>query len=306
MSSFRRYDDSARGGEPLVWETASEILTHRSQADPIARAEDDGVAVVIDGSVRSWSALQWGAAEAAARRTILTVIYPVRTSIAMDPLANPWTHPCAGDDEHAADVLREAASLVSRSMPGVAMRGYMAHGLTVPNVLEVASGSGLRVVGRPEGWDPLAAIVGDSVWAAARRLGRPVAIIDDGGAGLHGPWTGRVVVLVTGASDPRSALGVALRAAHRRGVGVTFVHMGARTRTPYFSRPAVDDAFRAAQDAFPEVHVLRRTVQGAVGPGVIRETAGAAIVVVGARGSAALFRALRSRDYRPGVPVVVA
>ena len=107
-----------------------------------------------------------------------------------------------------------------------------------------------------------------------------------------------MVVCLSGTGDPRPALGVAFRAALRRGAGVTVLAKPAR--------PVLREALRMCQDAFPEVPSRR------VAPlALATESAGAALTVLDARPHRRLQRAFAPspsdgalRSWRG--PIVVA
>jgi nucleotide-binding universal stress UspA family protein len=87
---------------------------------------------------------------------------------------------------------------------------------------------------------------------------------------------------------PAVALGYAFRAAQRRSVGVTTLQMWARGSTRLDA--SVYDALVAYRDVFPDVDLQQQFATGPVGPALVAESAGAALVVLASRAHGPLRR----------------
>jgi nucleotide-binding universal stress UspA family protein len=87
---------------------------------------------------------------------------------------------------------------------------------------------------------------------------------------------------------PAVALGYAFRAAQRRGVGVSTLQMWARGFTRLDA--SVRNALAACCDAFPDVDVQQHFATGPLGPALVAESAGAALVVLASRAHGPLRR----------------
>jgi len=112
------------------------------------------------------------------------------------------------------------------------------------------------------------------VQRVARRTTAAVALVGLARRPVAGPSTGRVVV----AADSRSgrALGSAFRAARRRGVGLTVVHPN-----PSTGWDEVTEEAGLWSLAYREVDVRLQPVNGPLDSVVVRESAAAALTVVG-------------------------
>ena len=117
-----------------------------------------------------------------------------------------------------------------------------------------------------------------------------------------GESAARVVVGIDTTTDPSAALGFAFRSALRRGVGVTLVRAWMPCWTEEFDSRAgaptapesaagrYDSELRLWRVMFPEVTFRQRLVAGPLGPALVAESHGAALLIVAA--------ALRGRLHR--------
>jgi nucleotide-binding universal stress UspA family protein len=263
--------------------------------------EDSGsILVAVDGRPKGWGMLEWAAAEAAARGSVLRIMHAYTWStFPIDAFGGLMMMHRDPQAELAAElIVAEAARRARRIAPTLRISTHLQGGSPADAVLREGRWDSLIVLGRRSRahWiNPYSESPGLRV---ARRAACPVAIIDLLGHRVRGPASGRVVVCLSGAGDPRPALGLAFRAALRRGAGVTVL-----------AKPGghvLKEALRMCQDAFPEVPFHR------VSPlALARESTGAALTVLDARPHGRLHRAfapssgdglLRSRRG----PIVVA
>lgn len=263
--------------------------------------EDSGsVLVAVDGHPKGWGALEWAAAEAAARGSALRIVHAYTWSaFPIDAFGGLMLVHRDPQAELAAGVIvEEAARRARRIAPTLRVSTHLQGGSPADAVLREGRWDSLIVLGRRSRahWtNPYSEPPGLRV---ARRAAGPVAIVDLLGHEARGPSAGRVVACLGETGDPRPALGLAFRAALRRGVGVTVVAKPAR--------PVLKEALRMCQDAFPEVRFRR------VSPfALASESAGAALTVLDARPHGRLHRAFTSSSSEAVLrsrrgPIVIA
>ena len=266
--------------------------------------------VAVDGRPSGWHALEWAAAEAAARQCSLQIVHcidpqPVSWDIFGAFSADQWD---AERKDAGARVLREAADRAHAVSPALPIAAHLLLGPPVAAILQAAGAGSLIVLGRgrPSGRGRSTSVSGH----VARQAKRPVAIVELFDGTMCGCSTGRVVVGFDRTAVPAVALGCAFRAAQRRGVGVTTLQVWARGSTRLDA--SVRDAVAACREAFPDVDVQQRFATGPVGPALVAESAGAALVVLASRAHGPLrpesFRSVTTvlRSARSPVTIVGA
>ena len=253
------------------------------------------ILVAVNGRASGWQALDWAAAECAARGSPLRIVHvskaPSLLSVdLLNGLALTW---CETDArERGAQVLDEAARRARRVAPYAPISTLLEAGGTVAGVLRAGREDALIVVGR-----------GRARWLGLRSTDRRIAgrareavvsveLDDERRIGLS---AGRVVLGIDEAAGPSAAVVYAFQAASRRGVGLTVIHACAlragsgrrkkagRVLDDMRKLAAIDDALQECGDAFPDVEVRRRFVAGAAGPALVAEADAAALLVIGAR-----------------------
>jgi nucleotide-binding universal stress UspA family protein len=282
MRVFRR---SAFLGEEVLSSHTPPTARVSSPETTALLSQDLGpVLVAVDGRPSGWRALEWAAAEAAARECSLLILHcidphPVSWDVFGTFSADQWD---ADTKDVGALVLREAtdrAHAVSASLPIVT---HLLMGPPAAALLQ-ACAAGTQIVlgrGRPSGRAcSLSASVSEQV---TRRARCPVAIIELSDAPTCGRSAGRIVVGFDRTGVPALALGYAFRAAQRRGVGVTALQIWARSSSTRLDA-SVRNALTACRDAFPDVDVREQFATGSVGPALAAESAGAALVVLASR-----------------------
>jgi nucleotide-binding universal stress UspA family protein len=253
-------------------------------ATELLRQDLGPILVAVDGSPFGWHALEWAAAEAAARQCSLQIVHcidphPVSWDIFGTFSADQWD---ADTKDVGALVLREAADRAHAVSPALPIETHLLLGPPAAALLQAASEDTLIVLGRGRTSGRGRTLSGSVSGQVARRARRPVAVVELFDGTMCGRSAGRVVVGFDRTGVPKVALGYAFRAAQRRGVGVTTVQVwahGGATRID----ASVYDALAACRDVFPDVDVLQRFATGPVGPALVAESAGAALVVLASR-----------------------
>jgi nucleotide-binding universal stress UspA family protein len=281
MRVFRRSQLLHEGAEPPHAPPFTRVTS--PEATGLLRKDLGPVLVAVDGRPSGWCALEWAAAEAAARECSLLIVHcidphPVSWDIFGTFSADQWD---ADTKDVGALLLREATDRAHAVSPALPVATHLLLGPLTASLL-AASGAGTLIVlgrGRPPGRGrSLSTSISERV---ARQARRPVAIVELFDETACGRSTGRVVVGFDRTGVPALALGYAFRAAQRRGVGVTTVQI--RTRVSARLDASVRNALAACRDAFPDVDVREQFVSGPVGPALVVESAGAALVVLASR-----------------------
>jgi len=270
--------------------------------------------------------LEWAAAEASARGCGLHVLHAARPCWGLDPsgLVSPpdlWPFRAVADQ-----VLEAAVSRVRSLFPDVEVVAEAVFGSTARAMVSRGAGAQLLVFGSVYApFTPrLRGLLGSSV--CDRVLGRsacPVAIVRPLRSDGYGGSSPRVVVGVDASRGSADALGFAFRAAAQRGIPLTAVHgwtpdspadheavcgSVAESRDKAGSR--LEEALGPWIRRFADVPVHPRPTADDPVTALVRESEGAALVVVGSRGrGAARTRLLRSVSrgvtQRARCPVVV-
>lgn len=225
------------------------------------RPDDGPVIVLVGGADRD--ALDWAAAEAAARGSELQLVYAFRwPPQLLDPLANSAVDLRARDDVDA--ILTNAIRRARRIAPSLRISTTAFPGRQLQALVSMARESQRALVVLGHGRGRLER-------ALARRLSRrttaSLALVGLSAEGSIGTSAGRVVV---GDGSP-DAVGFAFRAARRRGTGLTVVQPTVE----------VEDAVIIWRMAYPDVDVRWEFAPGPTDGLVLSESAGAALTVLG-------------------------
>jgi len=247
------------------------------------------VVVAVDGSANGWDALEWAAAEAAEAQQPLLVLHVIKWPAAAD-LWMPFPELPSKGARADAEWLFEAA--VQRALE-IAPELHVVTRLEADcrpgrAVLRAAEHASLIVLGRRRDRRRLPRRFGTSVASfVSRRAPCPVVI-----AGLDnrpvGPSVGRVAVLVDDNPTSIDALSLALRAAGRRGIGVTVLRPVAPAESGVLDRRV---PLQTCRDTFAVADVAEAPLVGALGPALTASSAGAALLVLGTRQSRTRRRA---------------
>jgi nucleotide-binding universal stress UspA family protein len=261
--------------------------------------EPDPVVVGVDDVRSAWDAVDWAAAEAAARGCPLGIVHACSPPVAPGPFA-----PVTDDAVSVGDaLLREASECAHRIAPELevfsrTIIGGAAPALTaMPAQLVVV---GTRALGRVR-----SALVGSVGVAVCSRASCPVVVVPPWQDGDPGPSAARVVVGVDGSARSDPAVGVALAAAAQRGVGLTALH--AWTPRPPADLGGVGDDPAATESVaryrlvsavarwrsrYPGTDIRLRLVLDDPVHALVAESAGAALLVIGSRGRGCVTGAL--------------
>lgn len=282
-----------------------------------------GPVVVAVGDDPGGRALDWAAAEAAARGCRLLVFHAERLRWAVDPSGLVPVADFASYRAAADHILRAAVDRVRSVAPDLDVCQELGLGPTVPLLLSRSRGAQLLVLGRPAVPFPFRRLRG--LLGCGRVAGRalcPVAVVGSLPSGPQAGSSPRVVVGIDARGSGAAALGVAFRSAAQRGVPLTVVH-GWTPDVPA-GHDAVCGSFAASEaradqylhralepwrSRFPDVPVIARLTAADPAAVLTREAEGAALVVVGSRGrrmpGARPGSVGRRVAERAGCPVVV-
>jgi nucleotide-binding universal stress UspA family protein len=287
---------------------------------------EPGSVVVAVGNDTTGQAQDWAAAEASARGCRLHVVHAGRLRMAVDPsglmpVADFWSYRVAA--EH---VLRAAVGRARSVAPDIDISAGLAFGPTVSSLRSQSRGAQLLVLGSHN--PPLRRRLAD--WLALSVCHRitdralcPVAIVRPLRTDPPVGSLPRVVVGMNGHGSCAAVLDVAFRAAAQRGVPLTAVHAwtpdvpaehearcGSVAESEARAAEFFDHALAPWRSRFADVPVLPRLLMGDPAAALIRESEGAALVVVASRARGAvrgrLFgSASRRVAQRARCPVVV-
>lgn len=287
---------------------------------------EPGVVVVAVGSGTAGQALDWAAAEASARGCRLHVVHAERLRWAVDPsglvpVADFWSYRVAADH-----ILRAAVSRARAVAPGIDVSAELQFGSTVPSLLSQSRAAQLLVLGSRNPpfprrlSDRLSLSLSDRV---ADRASCPVAIVRPLQTNRHAVSRPRVVVGIDGHGSCAAVLGTAFRAAAQRGVPLAAVHAwtpdapadhegicGPAAASEALAHECLDRALTPWRSRFADVLVIPRLPSADAAAALVRESEGAALVVVGSRARGAVSGRLcgsvsRRVAQRARCPVVV-
>jgi nucleotide-binding universal stress UspA family protein len=271
------------------WQRAAVSASDTSLNSPLAGPDKGPVVVLVDAPGADRDALEWAAAEAAARGSALRIVYALQWPRMLDPLGNPTMD--LQVREAAEAVVTSAVRHAHRVAPSLRIAGNVFPGRQITALVsEAGSADGALVV---LGHNRLSRNRKSARFerALARRLARrtnaSLAVIGLSASGSVGRSAGRVIVGVDDNAGPPDALGFAFHAARRRGTGLTVVHA-----IESIERGELEDTVRIWQMAYPEVDVRWHVAPGPVDSVVLAESAGAALTVLGSVRHGLIYQAL--------------
>ncbi|HEY3506410.1 MAG TPA: universal stress protein [Actinocatenispora sp.] len=245
---------------------------------------DRGTAVVgVDGA--GWAALDWAAAETAARGGSVVACL-VRPDLSAEVVGA------------AEDVLHEAVTRAAKRVPAECVHPLLLHGDRATRLTELAHDAGLLVIGSRGRIDWSRQLTGSTVVPVAAHARCPLVVRPDRD-GPPGPYPGHVVVGVdpSDAGDAALRFGYAYAAAHDRPLAAVRVTAGG-TGDYWYDETMLDTHFAAEPDAlallaeqtepyrraYPAVSVKLAVAQ-ADGPaeGLLRAGSGARLLAIGHR-----------------------
>jgi nucleotide-binding universal stress UspA family protein len=289
VTVFRR---SPAAGPPVRMGLGKKDAAHEG-IDLPSRTDEGTVLVAVDGSGQSWDALEWAAAEAAARRCTLRIVHVVHVVNSSPPVLGGYMGVFVGEWDSgvlaaAKRLLDEAERRASAVAPGLAITTRLHEGSTAAGIVLEGRRDALIVVGRGHNGGRISTLARSASMQVARRASAPVVVVELSGRPTNGPSARRVVVSVDCTTEPLAAFGFAFRAALRRRIGLTVL------RASGISRPldGMSDsltaewtnqhrALQTCRQAFPDVSVRQRVIEGPAVSALIAESEGAALVVIG-------------------------
>ncbi|GAA3453444.1 universal stress protein [Dactylosporangium matsuzakiense] len=258
------------------------------------------VVVGVDGSPGSTLAVRWAAEDAALRQRDLYLVHAFEwPNLAYaPPLDLPLVY--RSEIREAAELMLDDAAAQARSVaPALRIRTATATEPAVPALAALSRHAAEVVVGgRGRGGFTDLLVGATGAQLAAHAVG-PVVIVRYRGPAA-GANTNRVVVGVDGSPLADSTLAFAFEQAALRNVGLTALHAyrWPATGDPGDLRPLLYDrdelrdgallllaeAIAGWREKYPDVDVCLDAVEGRPGAVLARESAGAQLLVVGARG----------------------
>ena len=282
------------------------------------------IVVGVDGTESARDALDWAAAEAAARRLPLRVVHAyaaVPSWAVMGELPQPYEN--VGVPDVARSVTEEAVRRARQVASELEISTRLLIGAGAPALLAQSGDAELLVLGS-RGPGGVRGLFGGSVgFRVARHAACPVVVVRPMQPTTPGRSAARVVVGVDGSHRSECAVEFAVRAAAQRGVGVTAVHAWSPRGTADLA--AVTDDWSLAEAAewrtlqrffapwrsrLATAQIELRLVQGRAQDVLVAESAGAALLVVGTRGRGSVRAAIAGSVsqavlHHAGCPVAV-
>jgi nucleotide-binding universal stress UspA family protein len=257
-------------------------------------SDSDAIVVAVDGRPDGWIAVDWAAAEAASRKCALRIVHVINWPA---PVVNvyggisvdQWD---ASVQEAGEAVLATAVDRACLVAPGLDLSTRLHLGRMVPILVRESRQGALVVLGWVHSGGRRNFV---SRWACLnviRLANCAVAIVELSNEAVQGPSAGRVVVSLDCSAGPDAVLEFAFRAAHRRGIGITALHVCSSPHAVRYSDLADPESPRCGliaaslhvqKEEFPGVDIRHRFVVSAAGSAIIAESSGAALVVLGSR-----------------------
>jgi nucleotide-binding universal stress UspA family protein len=282
------------------------------------------IVVGVDGTESGHDALDWAAAEAATRELPLRIVHAYATMPSWAAIGTvPQPYEGTGVVDAAKLVVEQAVSRARRVASEIEVSTRLIVGTGAPALLAQCGEAELIVVGS-RGLDGVRGLLAGSVsFRVAMHADCPVVVVRPMKAVTPGRSASRVVVGVDGTRLSERAIGFAVRAAAQRGVGVIAIHAWSAHVTADLAAVTDDWSLAEAtewqtlQDVFSQwrtrlagARVELRLARGRAQDVLVDESAGAALVVVGARGRGSVRAALRGSVsqavlQRAGCPVAV-
>jgi nucleotide-binding universal stress UspA family protein len=255
--------------------------------------------VVAVGADGGGHAVEWAAAEAAARGCTLHVVHVIHPRWVVDPSGLVPLHDVSDCAMAGGQVVQAAVTRAASVAPALEISAEVRSGPTVASLLRSGSGAGLLVLGgRPPPSGDLPAMLDRSVGGrVAGRARCPVVVVKRlPDRPCSGPPP-RVVVGVGGTASSAAAVDFAFRAAAQRGLSMTAIHAwtpdtpadlegvsGPVGESEARARAVLDEAVARGASRAVDVPIEPRLVYGDPVATLVRESEGAALVVVGSRG----------------------
>ncbi len=269
-------------------------------------AEQRPVLVGVDGTPENEPAIGWAVAEASSRRRPLRLVYAYSWPGYLRTLP---IYPVVPEVDQA-EVTRAAQDLVARVVrrtaelaPGVSVQGAAVEGLPALVLKAESEQAEVAVLGSRHLHAIGSAVLGSVGTGLAGRVGCPLVVMR-GPAG-HPAEGARVVAGVDGSEASEAVLGYAFDHACRYGVRLTAVlcwHPRPASPVRWLPQAAADarehanawlsEALAGWREKYPDVPVSPVVIDDHPVPGLVAESTGQHLLVVGARSRHGLAGAL--------------
>jgi nucleotide-binding universal stress UspA family protein len=240
-------------------------------------AEETGpVLVAVDGSPASDQALEWAAAEAAARGVPLQIMYVYEWPLTFDPFGATYQWEAGLDT--AREILGAALDQARVVAPLVQTTTHAVTGHVLGSILRQARDASLIVLGR-------AAPPKHRRWRLtlaarlARRTTTTLAVAGLAEQPVERPDAGHVMLALDGPGAHTAAVASAFRAAHRRGTHLIVVHM-MRPERVHDADGTTKDSLLDWHGRYHHVAVQQRQMSARFGRALGARAAGTALLVV--------------------------
>lgn len=262
--------------------------------------EFSGLVVGYDGSEHSVAAVDWAAAEASRRSTMLTVLFAADSpGLPAGPAL-----PIPALLEWAREVAQEGAARAVKTAAEVDVRIVARSGSPARAMVEASLTAELVVVGSRGHGGLAGALLGSVAFSVTAHSHCPTVVVRGDGMTVAGPGH-PVVVGIDGSPASQAALHFAAEAAARVAAPLTVLtawHSGLSDRWGDDYRSAINPvgppeqaarqaaeqiahtAVTAAQNSHPRIEVESRVVSGRPAHLLAEASPGAGLLVVGARG----------------------
>jgi nucleotide-binding universal stress UspA family protein len=282
------------------------------------------VVVAVDVRHPAGDAVDWAAAEAAARGVPLQILHALRPRVAVDPYGLYVLADTAPSPETVArQALQQAAARARSVAAELDVSTCLIAGPTVRVLVEASRRAALLVVGRADATGVSSRLTGLLAGQLAARARCPVVAIGPRGSALPGPSRPRVVLGVDVTRCVPATLDFAFSAAAQRGIPLVAVHAwrsdvaadleGVCSPVAAAEATARDKLGRLLQpwqNRFGGVRVETRLVRDDPTAALLAESEGSALLVVGSTARGPMCSALcgsvsRRTVRRARSPVVV-
>ncbi|WP_026212540.1 universal stress protein [Longispora albida] len=265
-------------------------------AQPVASSP---VVAGIDGSEMALAAVDWAADAAVLHHRKLRVVHASIWPLMRLPNGLISAHELRVSlREQAQEYLAQAADRALAAHPGLSVETEYAEGAAVPVLVSESREAAMVVLGHRGLGGFTGLLAGSTGVQVSAHAACPVVVVRPESEPL--PSAGAVVVGVDGSPNSQGAVGFAFREASLRGRDLVAVHAWRwpQSAEPGDMLPLVYDAdlveaeekrvFSEAlsgwRERYPDVRVTQRMVQGRAGQAIVGASAGAELLVVGARG----------------------
>ncbi|MEW2633048.1 universal stress protein [Streptomyces sp. NPDC048389] len=251
----------------------------------------------VDGSAESLAAANWAGVEAERRGLPLRLLH----AWLWQPVDVPLVQDRETQARSAEAVLREAATMVTRRHPELAVTSQIVADTPVPALLDAAAEAEMLVIGSRGHGRLVGFLLGSYGQQVIASATRPVVAVREPAQDDRGRGTGEVVVGQQGSADESGAvLGFAFGAAAARGATVRAVRAwevppaytygsgtirltdGTGGLQPY-EKQALAEALEPWRERYPGVPVVEHVEVGSAGPVLLSASSDADLLVVGRR-----------------------